>query len=76
MWFSDDIGDQEFYEPIAIIEHRGMIKRTGGSAGHYICDVKDSSSDNWFRTNDDCDPVQIEVDSVSKGGYVILYKRL
>ena len=46
------------------------------SRGHYICDVKDKLSNCWFRTNDNCDPVPINVDDVSKYGYVILLKKV
>ena len=29
----------------------------------------------WFRTNDDCTPIQISIEEVSKYGIIIMYKR-
>ena len=69
------------YQPISVIEYRGRATgscRNGSRAdsrGHYTCDVKDISTDSWYRTNDNVDPVQIPKSAVSKKGYVILYKR-
>ena len=63
------------YEPISVIEYQGVMSPTGVSQGHYICDVKNKSTNRWFRTNDNCEPVQIENSDVSKNGYVILLKR-
>ena len=59
-----------------MIEYKGRLDRTGASQGHYICDVKDKKSKLWFRTNDNSDPVQLEISDVSKSGYVVLYKRV
>ena len=49
------------------------MTRDGEGQGHYIRDVKCSQKQQWFRTNDNEDPVPIEVDDVSKHGVVILY---
>ena len=62
------------YEAVAIIEYKGSVRRTGASAGHYVCDVKDKLSQKCFRTNDDKNPINIGLDDVSKHAYVVLYK--
>ena len=49
---------------------------SGGTQGHYVCDIKESSSGRWFRTNDNNDPLPIKCEEVSKYAYVILYKRI
>ena len=72
----DEGGFQTWYEPISVIEYQGRLTRTGVSQGHYICDIKDVNTNTWFRTNDNQDPVQIRSSSVSKKGYVVLFKRL
>ena len=70
------------YQSISVIEYRGTAtgsSRSGSRAdsrGHYTCDVKDISTDSWYRTNDNANPLQIPVADVSKQGYVILYKRI
>ena len=46
----------------------------GESWGHYICDVKENSSNLWFRTNDNHQPVEISPSDVTKNGYVYLFK--
>ena len=51
------------------------MTRDGEGQGHYICDVKCSQKHQWFRTNDNEDPVRIEADDVSQQGVVILYKK-
>ena len=63
------------YEAVAIIEYKGSVKSTGDSAGHYLCDVKDKSSQKWFRTNDNKNPFNIGLKEVSKHAYVVLYSR-
>ena len=68
------------YQPISVIEYRGRVtgsSRSGSRAdsrGHYTCDVKDISTNSWYRTNDNAIPLEIPVSDVSKQGYVILYK--
>ena len=62
------------YEAVSIIEFRGSVDATGNSNGHYICDILEENSKTWFRTNDNAEPLSIEVEDVSKQGYVILYK--
>ena len=63
------------FEPISVIEYQGVLSPTGVSQGHYICDVKNSSTNKWFRTNDNCEPIPLQECDVSKYGYVILFKR-
>ena len=72
----DESGFQNWYEPISVIEYQGRLSSTGESQGHYICDIKDVNTNCWFRTNDNCDPVQIQSSAVSKNGYVVLFKRI
>ena len=59
---------------MSVVEYQGQLSRAGESRGHYICDVKEKNSKIWFRTNDDCDPLQLSMSEVSKNSYVILYK--
>lgn len=69
-------GTDAFYEPLSVIDYDGRLNRTGDSQGHYTCDVKDVNSKSWFRTNDNCYPVQIKLSDVTKRGYVMLYRRI
>ena len=62
------------YEAVAIVENKGSVRRTGASVGHYVCDVKDKLSQQWFKTNDNKNPINIGLDDVSKHAYVVLYK--
>ena len=71
----DEEGSQAWYSPISVIEFRGRLSRNGESRGHYICDVNDKHTRTWFRTNDNCHPIQLELSDVSQNGYVVLYKR-
>ena len=73
--FRDSNGSDAWYEPIGVIEHKGKLGESGLSGGHYVCDVKEKYSKQWFRTNDDCMPVQISSSEVSKQGYAILLRR-
>ena len=59
-----------------MIEFQGSVNSSGRSEGHYICDIKERSTQQWFRTNDNNLPVPIEVEDVSQMGYVILYRKL
>ena len=71
----DSIGADVWYTPISIIEHRGLLSTSGPSAGHYVCDVKDKSTSKWFRTNDEQNPVQIDVAEVSNQAYAVLFMK-
>ena len=46
----DTTGSQVWFEAIAVIEFRGTLRPDGGSEGHYICDVKEGTSNQRFRT--------------------------
>ena len=63
------------FEALAVIEHQGNITRDGEGQGHYLCDIKSSKSNTWFRTNDNNVPLPISIDNVTKNGVVILYKK-
>ena len=63
------------YECIAVLEYDGRLRRTGESGGHYTCDVKESISNMWFRTNDDKEPMPIEISDVSQNAYVVLLRQ-
>ena len=73
--FRDKNGNQSVFQPIAVIEHLGKISKSGSSYGHYICDVKQHLTNQWYRTNDSTDPVQLGSADVSNCGYIILYSR-
>ena len=72
----DTKGFYSWYEATAVIEFNGRLSTNGLSEGHYTCDVKESTSNMWFRTNDNCLPTQIDPQDVSKYGYVVLFKRV
>ena len=63
------------FEALAVIEHQGNITRDGEGQGHYLCDIKSSKTNTWFRTNDNNVPLPISTDNVTKNGVVILYKK-
>ena len=63
------------FEALAVIEHQGNITRDGEGQGHYLCDIKSSKTNTWFRTNDNNVPLPISIDNVTKNGVVILYKK-
>ena len=77
IFFSRDrSGTESNFEPLAIIEHRGRMTSDGDGQGHYICDVKHKNTQNWFRTNDNENPLLISISNVSKRGVVVLYKKI
>ena len=57
-----------------MIDYRGSLAASGESQGHYTCDVKDVKTNEWYRTNDNANPVHIRNNDVSKHAYVVLYK--
>ena len=76
LYFDRDVeGNRCLYESIAVIQFDGRLNPDGQSGGHYTCDIKDRNSSMWFKTNDEQDPVPIEVQDVSKYAYVVLLKR-
>ena len=64
------------YEPIAVIQHQGSMTSDGEGEGHYICDVKWKDCKSWFRTNDNCIPISIMSENVTKNAVVIIYRRI
>ena len=72
----DALGNESLYEVVSVIEFQGSLTALGQSEGHYICDVKERSNGQWFRTNDNDNPISIEAKDVSKSAYVVLYKRI
>ena len=64
------------FEAVAIVEYQGNVRKTGDSAGHYICDIKDRASKQWYRTNDNRTPIPIDVGEVSRFAYVIMYRKI
>ena len=74
--FRDAEGCQAFYEAVSVVDFAGRLSTSGESGGHYTCDIKDSKTKSWFRTNDSCLPVLIDEAQVSKTGYVVLFKQI
>ena len=70
------MGFEVWYEALSVIEFKGTLNNDGESQGHYLCDVKDKITNQWFRTNDSSDPISIRSSDVSQFGYVVLYKRV
>ena len=68
-------GYEAEYEAMSIIEFEGSINSAGQSHGNYICDVQEQSSKLWYRRNDNCHPIPIRLEDVSKHAYIILLKR-
>ena len=67
---------QGIYEPIAVIQHQGSMTSDGEGEGHYICDVKWKDYKSWFRTNDNCIPISIMPENVTKNAVVIINRRI
>ena len=61
--------------PIAIIHHSGsIIEQT--TRGHYRADVKNKETETWFRTSDNDQPKELNLNSLTKLGYIFLYKKI
>ena len=52
------------------------MTRDGEGQGHYICDVKQGSTQTWYKTNDNESPIPVSINNVTKCAIVILYKQL
>ena len=62
------------FSPLAIITHHGGV--SGNTTfGHYVCDVFNNTSNQWFRTSDASTPEKISFDRISQHGYIFLYKK-
>ena len=64
------------FEPICVVQHQGILRGDGRSSGHYTADVKNQSSNQWYRTSDNEVPQAINPASVTTRGYVFLYKNI
>ena len=53
----------------------GNLQTSGTSTGHYVCDIKERTTNLWYRTNDDSYPIEIDVTEVSKQAYSIMFMR-
>ena len=74
--FLRDSNDRDnFYQPIAVIAHKGAISSDGSTRGHFTCDIRKKGTNEWCRTSDDRKPMTISSSDVSKNGYVFLYER-
>ena len=76
MFFRDANEVNTWFEAISVIEHKGSISKLNASRGHYVCDIKENGSNLWYRTNDDCEPFEINTENVSSQGYAILLRRI
>ena len=74
--FRDKTGSVCSYEAISVIEHQGAMTSDGEGQGHYICDVKHKSTQTWYKTNDNDNPLPISISNVTKRAIVVLYKKL
>ena len=54
----------------------GRLNQDGQSGGHYTCDVKECTSNMWFKTNDSSVPIPITDQEVTKYAYVVLLQRV
>ena len=69
------------FEPIAIIHHTGGYTTDAenpdkaSTFGHYKADILDHESKEWIRTSDDKPAEKIPFESITKHGYIFLYKR-
>ena len=72
----DSKGQNNWYEPISIVEHAGSLSDFDSSSGHYTCFIKEKTTKMWFRTNDGQYTVQISANDVTKMAYVVLYRKI
>ena len=73
--FRDSTEREFIYEPIASIEFRGTVSPSGESFGHYICYVKENVHKQWYFTNDNDEPIEVDEQDISKLSYVTLFHR-
>ena len=59
--YRDALGNESQYEVVSVIEFKGSLTATGQSEGHYICDVKERSNGQWFRTSTMMIPYQLKL---------------
>ena len=75
MIFRDWSGHYSNFFPCALVEHMGNQLEDGETSGHYVCDIEDEETGQWFRTNDNSLPIKINKESATKKPVVIMFKR-
>ena len=71
---TDALGNQAFFKPIAVIHHTGRVTGNNDTRGHYMADILDAETKQWFQTSDDDRPIQIN--NPSNKGYIFIYKKI
>ena len=71
---TDALGNQAFFQPIAVIHHTGRVTNNNDTRGHYMADILDAETKQWFQTSDDDRPIQIN--NPSNKGYIFIYKKI
>ena len=67
-------GEAARFAPIAIIHHSGNVSRNQ-TQGHYRADVKNRISNTWYRTSDNDLPKKLSNQSLTRMGYIFLFKQ-
>lgn len=62
------------FQPISVIHHSGYVTDSRDTRGHYMADIYDVSSSQWYQTSDDEKPLSIN--KPADNGYIIIYRRL
>ena len=62
------------FQPISVIHHSGYVTNNRDTRGHYMADIYDVGSSQWYQTSDDERPLPISKPSAN--GYIIIYRRL
>ena len=70
----DTDGRSAIFFPIAIIHHAGYVEGDD-TGGHYQADVKNKSSNSWYRTSDNEPPEELHEKNLTQEGYIFLYKK-
>ena len=70
----DSMGGSGILEPIAVIHWDGILLPGRRQEGHYMADVMDPHTRQWFYTSDNQRPQP--VDQPSSKGNIFIYKRL
>ena len=71
---TDSQGLSAVFSPIAVIHHTGIVTKGNDTRGHYMADVRNAVTDEWFRTSDDQVPIQVH--SPSDKCYITIYKKI
>ena len=62
------------FQPISVIHHSGYVTNNRDTRGHYMADIFDVGSSQWYQTSDDEKPLPIN--EPAENGYIIIYRRL